>query len=327
MSEYKIWKSEKEGFEDAIGYIAGRAKGLIHSMKTPWSSFNTATVDGLEWSSLTVIAGRPGSGKTAVLQHLIREAFPLNVGQTMRVLNFQLEMPQRSMAIREFSSVTSNSYRELCSAGGFKVDEPILEKIKMYKDVRIKYPIDIIDTPITVEDFRNILHTYMHTHKKENGKFTNTLVTVDHSILFKLGKGERDKTAMLYNLGETITELKKIYPIAFVVLSQLNREAEDPSRNEDGKYGNYVLETDIFGGDALLQHTDTLVGIKRPLKYNIKFYGPEKFIIVDKDLIAFHFLKCRNGETGIAWFKGVFSEMKAVETITPAKQTKKISTS
>lgn len=321
----KIWKSEKAGFEEAIGYIAGRSKGAIHSMKTPWSSFNTATVDGLEWSSLTVIAGRPGSGKTAVLQHLIREAFPLNVGQSMRVLNFQLEMPQRSMAIREFSSVTHNSYRELCSAGGFIVNDEILNKIQSYKDIRIKYPIDIIDVPITIDNFRNIIHDYMNTHKKENGKFTNTLLTVDHSILFKLGKGERDKTAMLYSLGETITELKKIYPIAFVVLSQLNREAENPERNEDGKYGNYVLETDIFGGDALLQHTDTLIGIKRPLKYNIKFYGPEKFIITDKDLIAFHFLKCRNGETGIAWFKGAFSEMKVIETITPPKQTKKIS--
>ena len=48
----------------------------------------------------------------------------------MRVLNFQLEMPQRSMAIREFSSVTKNSYRELCSAGGFKVNEEILQKIQ-----------------------------------------------------------------------------------------------------------------------------------------------------------------------------------------------------
>ena len=131
---------------------------------------------------------------------------------------------------------------------------------------------------------------------------------------------------MLYNLGEVLTHLKKRFPIAFVVLSQLNREAEDPIRNEDGKYGNYVLETDIFGGDALLQHTDTLIGIKRPLKYNIKFYGPEKFIITDKDLIAFHFLKARNGETGIAWFKGIFSSMKVIETEVPPKQMKRIST-
>jgi replicative DNA helicase len=326
MLENNIWRSEKKGFEEAIAYIKGRSEGVIHSMKTPWNSFNNATVDGLEWHSLTVIAGRPASGKTAILQQLIREAYPLNVGQTIRVLCFNFEMPQRTMAIREFSSVTDNSYRELCSAGGFKINENIIDKILLYKDQRIKYPIDIVDEPMTIEQFKAVVYKYMEAHKKENGKYTNTLITVDHSILFKLDKGENDKTKMLYNLGEVLTHLKKRFPIAFVVLSQLNREAEDPIRNEDGKYGNYVLETDIFGGDALLQHTDTLIGIKRPLKYNIKFYGPEKFIITDKDLIAFHFLKARNGETGIAWFKGIFSSMKVIETEVPAKQMKRIST-
>ena len=36
--------------------------------------------------------------------------------------------------------------------------------------------------------------------------------------------------------------------------------------------------------------------------------------------MAFHFLKCRNGETGIAWFKGNFARMQVLETSTPPQQ-------
>ena len=32
-----------------------------------------------------------------------------------------------------------------------------------------------------------------------------------------------------------------------------------------------------------------------------------------------HFIKCRNGETGIAFFKAVFENMKVLETETPPK--------
>ena len=316
------WKSEKASFEEAFEYIKGRAIGSIQSMKTPWNSFNAATVDGLEWSSMTVIAGRPASGKTAILQHLIRSAMEINSAQRMRVLNFQLEMPGRSLAIREYSAATGLTYKQLCSGGNHKLIVDDFEKIASYTERRIQYPIDVFDESCSVNDFRDEIHLYMETHKTDKG-YTNTLVTIDHSILLRQESFERDKTAMLYNFGETITSLKKKYPIAFVVLSQLNREAEDPTRNEEGKYGNYVLESDIFGGDALLQHADTVVGVKRPLKYNIKIYGPEKYIINDRDTMAFHFLKCRNGETGIAWFKGDFGRMQVVEIDTPPQQERK----
>jgi len=32
-------------------------------------------------------------------------------------------------------------------------------------------------------------------------------------------------------------------------LSQLNRNIDNPERAEEGKYGNYVLESDIFGAE------------------------------------------------------------------------------
>jgi hypothetical protein len=152
-------------------------------------------------------------------------------------------------------------------------------------------------------------------------KYNNMLVTIDHSALFKVAKGEKDKFEMLYALGEALTYMKKHYPIAFVVLSQLNRNIDHPDRARDGEYGNYVLDSDLFGADALLQHADVVLGINKPSIRKIRQYGPEKFIIEDDDTLVFHFLKSRNGLTKISFFKLDRQNMRIVEMDPPAQAT------
>jgi replicative DNA helicase len=131
---------------------------------------------------------------------------------------------------------------------------------------------------------------------------------------------------MLANLGEAITSLKRQWPVAFVLLSQLNRNIDNPERSEDGKYGNYVLESDIFGSDAILQHADTVIGINRPGKQKIRFYGPDRYVIDDDKILVLHFLKSRNGETGLCFFKAEFEKMMIAEMITPPQQEKRLTT-
>jgi replicative DNA helicase len=150
------------------------------------------------------------------------------------------------------------------------------------------------------------------------------LITIDHSALFRVGRGQKDKFEMLNSLGEALTIMKKKYPIAFVVLSQLNRNIDSPDRQRDGEYGNYVLDSDIYGSDALLQHADVVMGINKPSIRKIRQYGPERFIINDEDMLIFHFLKSRNGTTRISFFKLDRSTMRIVEIDTPPQATKKI---
>jgi hypothetical protein len=127
---------------------------------------------------------------------------------------------------------------------------------------------------------------------------------------------------MLYALGEALTYMKKHYPVAFVVLSQLNRNIDSPDRQRDGEYGNYVLDSDLFGADALLQHADVVLGINKPSIRKIRFYGPERFIVNDEDLLAFHFLKSRNGTTRLSFFKLDRGNMRIIEIETPPQATK-----
>lgn len=322
----KPWKSQREGYKQSLEYMQGRMKGLIKSIKTPWVKFNDATTDGLEWHSITVIGGRPGSGKTLIKDQIVRGAFKLNVGDDFRVLDFQFEMLARTSAIREYSSVLGKTYKHLCSAGSI-LGEDELKLCHDHAKERVKYPIDVVEEACTVVDFKNIIDKYMeeHSHMDNDIKvYKKTIITLDHSVLLKKAAYEKDKFDTLYNLGETLTALKRRYPVAFIILTQLNRDINNPERNEDGKYGNYVLESDIFGADALLQHADTVIGIDRPGKRKIRFYGPDRYVIEDEKVLVFHFIKCRNGDTRMSFFKAEFERMQVSEMETPPQQERRL---
>ena len=323
----RIWKGQKDGFVQALEYIKGRKEGRIYSIKTPWPKFNDAATDGIEWNTLTVIAGRSGAGKTLVKDNIVNSAFVLNQNQKFRILEFQFEMLSRVTAIREFSSVVNLPYKELCSAER-PLDNSVIEKCYEYAKFRVKYPIDVVETPLLVPEIEATIVAYMEEHaiKDDTGiKYLNTIITLDHSYLIKVGVGQ-NKQDMLYEFAETLTRLKRKYPIAFIILSQLNRNIDNPERNEDGRAGNYILSSDLMGADALLQHADVVVGLNRPGYFKIRYYGPDKYMIDDESVMVMHFIKCRNGDTRMSFFKGNFNNMTVVEIPTPTKQEKRLIT-
>lgn len=342
MSEISLakrtpWKSQKEGYQDAIYYLKGRKEGKIKSIRSPWPKFNDATVDGLEWNTINVIGGRPGSGKTLIKDQIIREAHTLNPDEDFRVLEFQLEMLARTSAIREYSSIIGSSYKYLCSAEGVLSDDD-LKKCVEYARKKLQNPfVDVVEVAPTVAEFEKIIDMYMETHhfmadiQNEDSTTTQkkyyrkTIITLDHSVLLNKEAKEAE-LQMLQNLGKCLTKLKKKYPVIFIILSQLNRNIDNPERNEDGRYGNFVLESDIFGGDALLQHADTVIGLNRPGKQKIRFYGPDRFIINSDRVLAMHFIKCRNGDNRISFFEAQFEKMQLAEMPTPPTQEKRMST-
>ncbi len=98
----KHWDGQYSSFNTALKYMLDRSTGEEKSIYTPWNKFNDAGTDGLEWNTLTVIGGRPGSGKTLIKDQIVREAFALNPDDDFRVLEFSFEMVGRNSAIREF---------------------------------------------------------------------------------------------------------------------------------------------------------------------------------------------------------------------------------
>ena len=315
MSKIKpAWDGQYQAFNEALKYMLARQSGKEKSIQTPWPKFNDAITDGLEWNTLTVIGGRPGSGKTLIKDQIIRESFILNPAEDFRVLEFSFEMVGRTTALREFSSITGKTYKELCSAGTVLAKDTF-DKCHQYSKHRVKSPVDQITTPMTVNQMRDQVDIYMNMHQ---GK--KTIITLDHSILVKRAPYQNNRLDMLFELGEFFTEVKRKYPCMFICLSQLNRNIDNPDRAVDGKYGNYVLESDIFGSDAMLQHADTLIGINRPAKQKIRYYGPDRYIIQDDRTLVLHFLKARNGDTRMSFFKAEFERMQISEMDTPPQQ-------
>lgn len=314
--------SERDALRKALLKMKARRSGELKSLKSSWPKFNDAFCDGLEWRTITVVGARPGTGKTLFMEQLISDIIEENKDHKFRVLKFQFEMLDETNGIRKLSLNTASDYNTLMSKGEPVDKDLYLRCVKYYEETEKTDVIDVVYDPCTVDEMCATIHYYMEAHKDEQGNYTNALVTIDHSALLKVGKGQRDKFEVLYALGEALTYMKKHYPVAFLVLSQLNRNIDNPDRSKDGDYGNYVLDSDLFGADALLQHADVVLGINKPAIRKIRFYGPERFIVNDEDLLAFHFLKSRNGTTRLSFFKLDRENMRIVEIETPPQATK-----
>jgi replicative DNA helicase len=317
--------SERDALRKAIIKIKARRQGDLRSLISAWPKFNDAFCDGLEWRTITIVGARPGTGKTLFMEQLISDIIEHNADQEFRILKFQMEMVDETNGVRKLSLNTGADYNTLMSKGGKPVDKGIFYKCVEYYEKSVDRDfINVVYDACTVDEMCATIHYEMEKHKKEDGTYTNMLITIDHSALFRVGKGQKDKFEMLNALGEALTMMKKKYPIAFLVLSQLNRNIDNPDRSRDGEYGNYILDSDIYGSDALLQHADVVMGINKPSIRKIRQYGPERYIINDEDLLVFHFLKSRNGTTRMSFFKLDRDTMRIIEVDTPAQATKKV---
>jgi len=313
---------ERESLEKGLIKMKAKREGKLPALISAWPKFNDAFCDGLEWRTITVVGARPGTGKTLFMEQLVSDIIIQNPDQEFRVLKFQMEMVDETSAIRKFGLITGADYNTLMSKGGKLVDKNLFQKcVDYYKESINTDLINVVYDTCTVNEMCATIHHELERHRKSDGKYTNLLVTIDHSALFKNDFGQKDKFEMLGALGEALTIMKKNYPVAFVVLSQLNRNIDDPKRQIEATYGNYVLDSDIYGSDALLQHADVVMGMNKPSIRKIKKYGPEKFLIEDPDTLVFHFLKSRNGMTRISFFKLDRTTMRIVEIATPPRET------
>lgn len=292
MSEIKIMHVS-EAYQSALDYMQRRRVGELKSLKTPWEKLNQATMNGLEWNTIVVVGGRPGSGKTLFTNLITREAHRCNPNESFIVLDFQFEMLARNTALREFAATTGKSVKQLSSTYD-PLEEAEMRAVFNYVQKNKDKPIYIVEKAGTVADIRRVIELALTKHGKP------MIVTIDHSVLVQKGSTEKDTFETLHNLSKMMTDMKR-HKIIFIVLTQLNRDVESIERQKPGTYGNYLFDSDIYGGDALLQHADLVIGINRPSKYNLPVYGPHKYI-VDRELLAMHVLKNRNGDAPMIMF-------------------------
>jgi replicative DNA helicase len=305
----KRWVHISEAYREGVIYAEDRRTGKIASIQTPWDRFNDAGINGLEWGTITVIGARPGGGKTLITNKITREAHKLNPFQKFAVLDFQFEMLRRTNALREFSFHLKKSIKELSSADEQLSDED-LAVMRRYAEENADKNIFIVDEPVTVEMMEQTIYEFYDEVKLP------VIITLDHSVLVKRAATEKNQLETLENLGAMATRVKKRIPCMWLILTQLNRSIENIERLKEGTSGNYIITSDIYGADALLMHADIMLGINRPHQLNLKVYGPDRYI-VDPNLLAFHFLKVRNGDPRMSFFRAEFEHMNIREIPAP----------
>jgi hypothetical protein len=300
-----------QAFEKGLDYMKLRRSGQSKPLKTPWDSVNNVFTGGLEWGTITTIAGRSGDGKTAIALQMTRSLHKDNPDQKFAILDFQFEMTPEKTALREFSKITKKTLKELVSAEQLIEEKHIRRAERHYMESKNENIYQITDKCSVPEIRAQILHFQQFIGH------IPIVVTIDHSYLVAMS-GEKNENQMLHNFGSMMTELKKSpHKILFIVLNQMNREIEDQNRKVWGKIGNFPTTSDIYGGDALYNHSDVLFVIDRPFNKGIMEYGPMKYEVKREHLVL-HVLKARDGtDSKLLWFEASFKHMVVKETREP----------
>lgn len=317
MSDHPLLDGVKpleEIYKIGLQYVKDRYDGRVKSIRTPWKCMDDATLDGLEWGSVMVLAARPGCGKTTIVNLITRQAHDRNPDQDFLVLDFQFEMTDKATAVRDFSYVMKKTYQELASVGqGMST----LDILKLDRHVQAQKNLRIFQQshPLTVERIRTLILEFISRHRKP------VIVTIDHSMLIASAPGSHNDFGKLFELGLMVSELKRSspVPIIFIILTQMNRGIEERNSHSaaNGDTCNYPNSSDVYGGDALLMTTDLLVAVNRPAQMHLKHYGPQKYVVT-KELLVFHFLKSRTGTNDMFFFKEDFQNYNIIPINPPA---------
>ncbi len=290
--------------EDELEYIEHRKLGKIRSLKTPWSKYNYVSMGGIEWFTIHTIGGMSGSGKTAILNQLETKLFELNPTDEFDVLSFTFEMLSRNLIGRKISSNLSVSVQTLHSGReNEKLDETTFEQAKAYSEHLKTLPIYYVENAGTVDQIMDTIFAFAKQQQmKTGGKYKRSLlITLDHTTLVHGKSGELERT-ILVELLTRINNAKKWFyanhhQIAFVLLTQMNREIESSDRITEPTL-HFPQKRDIFGGDACYQFSDVVMIAMNPFERGITAYGVKGW--PTQGYIYFHFLKVREGQPLIA---------------------------
>lgn len=287
-------KTISKAVDEEIEYIEKRFLGQEKSLLTPWAKFNKASMNGIEFGTIITIAGVSGHAKTTIVNLLETGLFDCNPDINFSVLSFNFEMASRRLVGRKFSNKTKKSVKQLYSADKDNpIDQSVIDDLKKIGNDLRKYHIWYADMPGTADEIGEAILAFSQLEENQDRRF---IVTLDHSILVKKSLGG-DERSTLVDLASMFNKIKKILPVSFIILSQLNGNIEMPDRR-DNPMLHYPTKSDVFGSSALYMFSDLVLISHIPEKLKIREYGPER--IPTKDVIFWHFDKVREGEPFIA---------------------------
>ena len=191
-----------------------------HGVKGGLKSYNRLDKvlgNGLEGGMMFILAGRPGTGKTAYAINLAIEM--LQRQPDVQIDFFTLEMTKIAMAKRFVSRLTGiNSYKFKNTKAMLKDDEKreVIAKMDWLNSTGLR----VHDSKFKLSDIERTIRQRRHEHR--DGEY---IAFIDYVGLVNAG-GSLDRYLEVGKISRTLKLLTNELNIPIVVLSQLNRGVE-----------------------------------------------------------------------------------------------------
>lgn len=240
---------------------------------------------GLHPGELTIVAARPGVGKTALVLNIAENIAGMSLTPRAEVDVFSLEMPREHLAARM-----------LCSRAGVSLSKWRQPTMLDQGDwQRLTLAAQELDTlPVWIDDTSGI--GLLELRAKVRERFAEAeqtganvrLVIVDYLQLMT-GESSHGREQEISGLSRGLKALAKDLRVPVIALAQLNRKVEDRGKDKIPQL------SDLRESGSIEQDADNIIFIYRPDYYDRSS--------TEKGLAQLRIAKQRNGPVRNCWVK------------------------
>ena len=275
----------------SIAVVDKAKKGDRDIYISNWPRLNRHLLGGLQPGKLYIIAGRPGTGKSAFSNQLIFDVLDKAATLHKKVVIFywSFEMPGYQQILRSASKDTGKQMSDLYSVDKV-LAEPDFQTFIQSVSKYVKYPVYFQNRPKDVSFIESACEKF--TARSPDVQIINL---IDHT---RLVPGEEDiEMKRLNSLSKGCMRMQANMGTINLLLSQLNRniEKEDRAKNQ-----YQPMLSDLFGGDSIGQDAHVVMMIQRPhdlYEITARYAGEDP-----RGLMAVHLEKNRDGILGMIPF-------------------------
>lgn len=252
-----------------------RGRGLISGIRTGFSYLDKM-IGGLHPGEMTILAGRPSTGKTSLASNIIEN---VAIEQRIPVAIFSMEMRNDDIALRILCTRAKTSFHKVRT--GFMSQQDHENIIEASKKVGVA-PVYMDDEPAL-----DIMQLRARARRMVQ-KFDVKLVVVDYLQLATAQKAEGE-VQEITKISQGCKMISRQLNIPVLILSQLNREFEKEKKRKPQL-------SDLRGSGSIEQDADTVLMLYR--KQTSDHQEREEQERTNIFPTNIHIAKQRNGPTG-----------------------------
>ena len=224
--------------------------GLTVGLEIKFDAFDRFT-SGLQPSEFTIIAARPGMGKTSLALII---AYNLAIESQYNGVFFSLEMPKRQLYNKIIAKLTNIPYYRIKTMS--LSHDQFTQVIKLYKWFEEESPLKIVDNIQTIPG----INKWIKDNKPKWFMIDYIqIMSGDSSISKKAGNREQEVSYF----SRSIKAMAKKYDIPAIAMSQLSREV-DKTAHHRPRLSN------LRESGSLEQDADNVIFILRQAYYDVE---------------------------------------------------------